>query len=176
MDRETKSPTVLVLGRTPPRRVRACGLRPLPRDSWRPRPPTQCPAPSPVPEGHRRRLAGGKTATAVAAPGGCAVTSVPRRGIAELFANHTGPLRHSRHADVPPAFFDAPPGQQPTSGANPGAAFAAAILPPANHRWRPSGTSKAPPAHRSEAAPGARPSQTVGKLPAGARPRKTDPH
>ncbi len=156
MRRETKSPTALVHERTPHHRVRARAQHPHPGDFWQRCPPTERRAPAPVPEGHRRELAGGKTAPAVAAPGGRAGKSVPRRGIAESFPNHAGPAHRSRHTDVQPEFFDAPPGQRTTSGADPGAALAAAILPPANLRWCPSGTSKAPSPHRSEAAPGAR--------------------
>ena len=50
----------------------------------------------PVPEGHRRKLAGGKAAPADAAPGRSHEITMPQRGIEEPFPNSLGELRHSQ--------------------------------------------------------------------------------
>ena len=74
-----------------------------------------------VPEGRRRKLAGGKPAPAGAAPGYHAECGMPQRGIGEVFGvAHLGasppPLVASGRSDrrpsphIPGHFFDAPPG------------------------------------------------------------------
>ena len=78
-----------------------------------------------VPEGHRRKLAGGKPAAAGAAPGCHANRGLPQRGIGEVFsvahpaappsplvaAGRSGRQRSTR---VPGQFFDAPLGHGAT--------------------------------------------------------------
>ena len=74
-----------------------------------------------VPEGHHRRLAGGKPAPAGAAPGCHAERGVPQRGIGEFFGVArpaaspsslvaSGSSGRQRLARVPDQFFDAPLG------------------------------------------------------------------
>ena len=74
-----------------------------------------------VPEGHRRRLAGGKLAPAGAAPGCHAKRAMPQRGIGEVFGVvrptasppplvASGRSSRQRSASVPGQFFDAPLG------------------------------------------------------------------
>ena len=80
-------------------------LRPEGRAPW-------SAAPSLVPEGRQRRLAGGKAARADAAPGGRRENAMPRRGIGEKYPNSFARTFHSRRL----AFFDAPPGRGPICG------------------------------------------------------------
>ena len=74
-----------------------------------------------VPEGHRRRLAGGKPAPAGAAPGCHAKRAMPQRGIGEVFGvAHAAVFRprpvaagqsdRQRATSLPGCFFDAPLG------------------------------------------------------------------
>ena len=96
-----------------------------------------------VPEGRRRKLAGGKPARAGAAPGCSAERAMPQRGIEEV-------LGCVRPAGFPPAlvapglFLRCPAGARSQAAPRPGAASAAAALPPANLLRRPSGTAASP--------------------------------
>ncbi len=94
-----------------------------------------------VPEGRRRKLAGGKPAPADAAPGCHAERAMPRRGIGEVFAvSHpaasppslvaSGRSGSQRLASVPGHFFDAPLGHGAIRHRFRGAASAGADLPP----------------------------------------------
>ena len=78
-----------------------------------------------VPEGHRRKLAGGKPAAAGAAPGCHADFGMPQRGIGECFgavrpaAPPPSPVASGRSgrrgpAGIPGNFFDAPLGHEGT--------------------------------------------------------------
>ena len=117
-----------------------------------------------VPEGHRRKLAGGKPAPAGAAPGGHAERAMPQRGIGEVFgvgrpaasppslvtSDRSG---RQRSAPIPGHFFDAPLGHGATrhgfrgrrprartgprlisSGVPPGRKPGGRALPKGNHR------------------------------------------
>ena len=93
-----------------------------------------------VPEGRRRNLAGGKPASAGAAPG-CRKRDMPQRGIGEVFGavrrrRQIGPTAMVRH---PGPFLRCPAGARRRSSPLPGAA-SAADLPPANLLRSPSGT------------------------------------
>ena len=103
-----------------------------------------------VPEGHRRKLAGGKPAPADAAPGCHTQRAMPRRGIGEVFGvgrravsatarrlRQVGPPMIGQH---PGPFLRCPAGARSHSARFPGAASAGADLPPANLLRRPSGT------------------------------------
>ena len=94
-----------------------------------------------VPEGRRRKLAGGKPASAGAAPGCRVKRDLPQRGIGEAFwavrrRGQVGPTAMVRH---PGPFLRCPAGARSHSSPLPGAA-SAADLPPANFLRRPSGT------------------------------------
>ncbi len=99
-----------------------------------------------VPEGRRRRLAGGKPATAGAAPGCQAEWGMPQRGIGEgLFVARpalSSPPRalSDRSGRHPASFLRCPAGARNHSARFPGAASAGADLPPANLLRCPSGT------------------------------------
>ena len=111
-----------------------------------------------VPEGRRRRLAGGKPAAAGAAPGCHAAAAMPRRGIGEAVgvaslaasprsvaaSRRSGRGCRAKAAAVggrhPVRFLRCPSGAWINSSRRPGAASAGADLPPANILWRPSGT------------------------------------
>ena len=73
-------------------------------------------APSLVPEGRQRTLAGGKSARADVAPGWGGKRAVPRRGIGEKFPTSLARTFLSRRG----AFFDAPPGHGPICDPNRG--------------------------------------------------------
>ncbi len=92
-----------------------------------------------VPEGPRRRLAGGKPAPAGAAPGWVAETAMPQRGIEEVFSNSFA-AEFPQPSSPRTIFFDAPLGHGVTRYRFRGAASAGADLPPANLLRRPSGT------------------------------------
>ena len=91
-----------------------------------------------VPEGRRRKLAGGEPAQG-AAPGCAAERAMPQRGIEEIFGG-------IRPAAFPPSlgtaglFLRCPVGARSQAAPLPGAASAAADLPPANLLRCPSGT------------------------------------
>ena len=111
-----------------------------------------------VPEGRRRRLAGGKPAPAGAAPGCHAERAMPPRGIGEVSGVASlpaspppavAPRRSGSQCRIPAApasdqhpgpFLRCPAGARSSSPWIPGAASAAADLPPANTLRRPSGT------------------------------------
>ena len=92
-----------------------------------------------VPEGLRRKLAGGKPAQRARPPDCAAEPTMPQRGIEEVFG---GILP----AAFPPAlvasghFLRCPVGARRHAARYPGAASAGADLPPANLLRRPSGT------------------------------------
>ena len=95
-----------------------------------------------VPEGRRRKLAGGRPAPAGAAPGCHAEWAMPRRGSGEVFFRRP-PRRSSaptRRLGRLGPFLRCPAGARSHSAQLPGAAFAGADLPPANLLRRPSGT------------------------------------
>ena len=95
-----------------------------------------------VPEGRRRKLAGGKPASAGAAPGCGVKRDMPQRGIEEAFGavrrrGQVGPSAISQHSGP---FLRCPAGARShASPLLPGAA-SAADWPPANLLRRPSGT------------------------------------
>ena len=94
-----------------------------------------------VPEGRRRKLAGGKPASAGAAPGCRGKRDLPQRGIGEAFwavrrRGQVGPTATVRH---PGPFLRCPAGARSHSSPLPGAA-SAADWPPANLLRRPFGT------------------------------------
>ena len=121
-----------------------------------------------VPEGHQRKLAGGKSAPAEAAPGDVAEMPMPRSGIEEIFRlpssrrvckwvtykRRRGAKSHSLLSNYRNLLSPATPAPDRRSSRlspmplrgmvlahrQPGAAFAGANLPPANFRRRPSGT------------------------------------
>ena len=115
-----------------------------------------------VPEGHRRKLAGGKTAPAGAAPGWRTKRAMPQRGIGEVFRaacsqipgqsllasrrtgnQHPAPIIARPQPESRP-ISSMPRGARSHSPRVPGAASAAADLPPANLLRRPSGTRTGP--------------------------------
>ena len=94
-----------------------------------------------VPEGRRRKLAGGKPASAGAASGYRVKRDLPQRGIGAAFwavrrRGQVGPTAMVRH---PGPFLRCPAGARSHSSPLPGAA-SAADWPPANFLRRPSGT------------------------------------
>ena len=95
-----------------------------------------------VPEGRRRKLAGGKPASAGAAPGCRVQRDLPQRGIGEAFwaVCRRGPVGPSAVVRRPGPFLRCPAGARShSSPLLPGAA-SAADWPPANFLGRPSGT------------------------------------
>ena len=95
-----------------------------------------------VPEGHRRKLAGGTPAPAGAAPGCRIKQDMPQRGIGEFFwaVRRRGQVRPAAMVRHPSPFLRCPAGARSHSSPLPGAA-SAADLPPANLLRRPSGSA-----------------------------------
>ncbi len=104
-----------------------------------------------VPEGRRRKLAGGKPAPAGAAPGRHAERAMPQRGIGEVFGvarppsvavttRRLGQIGVPAIGEHPGPFLRCPAGARSHPARFPGAASAGAYLPPANLLRRPSGT------------------------------------
>ena len=106
-----------------------------------------------VPEGHRRKLAGGKPAPAGAAPGGNPTSHAPaghrRRFLARSFRSGSistcwrGQIESPVRDQQPRLFLRCPAGAPNYSRRVPGAASADADLPPANLLRCPSGTATA---------------------------------
>ncbi len=96
-------------------------------------------APVFVPEGPRRKLAGGRPAPTGAAPGCGTKRAMPQRGIEEVLCGvHPAVFRPATLASV--HFLRCPAGARSHPARFPGAASAGADLPPANLLRRPSGT------------------------------------
>ncbi len=97
--------------------------------------------PVPVPEGRRRRLAGGKSVPADAAPGFRAASVCAPTGHRRKWPEATSGGENTAGRTPPKNFFDAPLGHGPFGGATGGRARWAG-LPPANFLRSPSGTKR----------------------------------